>query len=86
MEAAALVVGDPAFAINSAAAAPSETRRVAQQMPMLDPQMQAVIDELMSLEAPKITDMTPFNARQTSPLSPNRTNRRLSLSTMSRIG
>lgn len=37
-------------------------------MPALDPQMQAVINELMELEAPKITDMTPFNARQTSPL------------------
>lgn len=32
----------------------------------LDPQMQAVINALMSLQAPKITDLTPFNARQTS--------------------
>lgn len=39
------------------------------QMPALDPQMQAVINELMTLEAPMITDMTPFNARQTSPLT-----------------
>lgn len=40
-----------------------------QQMPPLDPQMQAVIDELMALEAPKLTEMNPFNARQTSPLT-----------------
>jgi acetyl esterase len=34
------------------------------QMPALDPQMQAVIDELVAFEAPKLTDLTPFNARQ----------------------
>ena len=44
-------------------------RSLPTQMPMLDPQMQAVIDELMALEAPKITDMTPFNARLTSALT-----------------
>ncbi|GAC1366888.1 MAG: hypothetical protein NVSMB42_27020 [Herpetosiphon sp.] len=32
-------------------------------------QMQAVLSELMSLQSPKLTDMTPFNARQGSPLS-----------------
>lgn len=44
------------------------TFQTAQAMPPLDPQMQAVIDELVALEAPKLTDMNPFNARQTSPL------------------
>lgn len=38
------------------------------QMPMLDPQMQAVIDELVAFEAPKLTDMNPANARQGTPL------------------
>ena len=38
-------------------------------MPALDPQMQAVITELMSLQAPKIVDMNPFNARQIAPLN-----------------
>jgi acetyl esterase len=38
-------------------------------MPVHDPQMQAVITELISLQAPKITDLTPFNARQGSPLT-----------------
>lgn len=39
------------------------------QMPALDPQMQAVIDELMAFEAPKLTEMNPFNARQGSALN-----------------
>ncbi|MBC8159764.1 MAG: alpha/beta hydrolase [Roseiflexaceae bacterium] len=38
-------------------------------MPALDPQMQAVVDELVALEAPKLTDMNPANARQTTPLA-----------------
>ena len=34
-----------------------------------DPQMQAVLNELMELKAPPLTEMTPANARQTSPLT-----------------
>ncbi len=34
-----------------------------------DAQMQAVLDELMALEAPPLIDMTPANARKTSPLT-----------------
>ena len=52
------------------AAAPAHMlSRATAQMPALDPQMQAVIDELVAFEAPKITDLTPFNARQGSPLT-----------------
>ena len=58
------------LAAEQAAAHPAAVGRATglAQMPPLDPQMQAVIDELVALEAPKLTDMTPFNARQTTPL------------------
>ena len=69
--AAAIAVSDrmlqPQFAQAHAASVVSASTSA--QMPALDPQMQAVIDELVALEAPKILDLTPFNARQTSALT-----------------
>lgn len=69
--AAAVAVGtdflQPPATVAHVASAPAT--RPAAQISALDPQMQAVIDELMALEAPMITAMTPFNARQTSPLT-----------------
>jgi acetyl esterase len=69
--AAAVTVGDNLLHASAAAAHSLSSHLAAPQaqMPALDPQMQAVIDELVALEAPMITDMTPFNARQTSPLT-----------------
>lgn len=71
MGAAAVVAGESLLHAPSTAAhqAFSVAARPSLQMPALDPQMQAVIDELVALEAPMITDMTPFNARQTSALT-----------------
>ncbi len=53
----------------AAARAPLTALVQTQTMPVLDPQMQEVIDELIALEVPKLTEMSPFNARQTSPLT-----------------
>ena len=39
------------------------------QMAQPDPQMQMVLDQVAALEPPPIISMTPFNARQTSPLT-----------------
>src|SRR5690349_16102927 len=69
---AASLVAGAAWPARGAAAAPLSmpaTAAQAAEMPPLDPQMQAVITELMSLQAPKITDLTPFNARQGSALT-----------------
>lgn len=68
--AAALIAGSK-LTPEIAAASPSASRVLHQaaDMPALDPQMQAVITELMSLQAPPITSLTPFNARQGSPLT-----------------
>lgn len=63
---AATVAASSGVAASTALAAPS-TVPVALQGG-IDPQMQAVLTELQSLQAPKLTDMNPFNARQTSPL------------------
>ena len=69
--AAALAVGDAGLSPENAAAHPSAGVQSvpAAQMPPLDPQMQMVIDQLKALEPPPIPSMTPFNARQGSPLT-----------------
>lgn len=67
--ATAAVAGDVLNApIAGATVQGQSSSRLVQQMPALDPQMQTVINELMALEAPKIVDMTPFNARQIDPI------------------
>lgn len=67
--AAATVAGDMLYAPVAGAAPLAQPSGAGMlQLPALDPQMQAVIDELMAFEAPKITDMTPFNNRQGNPL------------------
>ncbi len=54
----------PDAATANAASAPAAT---APATP--DAQMQTVLNELMALNAPKLTDITPFNARRTAPLN-----------------
>ncbi len=66
--AAALTVGD-AFGQTPETILNSAPTIEAAQMPALDPQMQKVIDNLMALEWPPYTTLTPFNARQGSPLT-----------------
>lgn len=67
----ALAVGEGLVQSETVSASSSEAHiaMTPMQQMTLDPQMQAVITELMSLQAPKYTDMTPFNARQGSPLT-----------------
>lgn len=66
----AAAVGDGLISTSTASAhgVLSETLYSPAQQMALDPQMQAVITELMSLQAPKITDMDAPTSRQTAPL------------------
>jgi len=69
--AAALIAGGSLLPTSVSASAGSipAFAPLAAEMPALDPQMQAVISELMSLQTPKLIDMNPFNARQIAPLN-----------------
>ncbi len=71
--AAALAVGDAALPALAGAAphlpTAASAAASAAALPALVPEMQAVIDALAELEAPKITDLTPTNARQGSALT-----------------
>lgn len=66
--AAAAAVGADLMTAQAAPIVGAPMLRPMGQMPALDPQMQDVINELMALEAPKLTDMNPANARQGNPL------------------
>ena len=61
---AAAAVGPEVLTAHAAPVVAAPQAGIARQMAMLDPQMQDVINELIAFEAPMLTDMTPFNARQ----------------------